>query len=72
MSRAAKAYVAAFVAFLGPVFAYLALTGAWDWRAFAASVVAGLIAGGGTYATPNAPAVTVGRHEAGHPVDGEV
>jgi hypothetical protein len=52
---AAKALVAAFVAFLSPVCSYLVISGGWSWRAFAASCISGLIAGGTTYAVPNAP-----------------
>lgn len=51
-----KALAAAVVAFLAPIGAFLALTGDWSWRAFAASVVSGGVGGFATYATPTDPA----------------
>ena len=62
-----KAIVAAIVAFLGPVLTYLAATGDWSWRAFAGSVVSGLLGGLGTYQITNDPPGPVdepGRHAA--------
>jgi hypothetical protein len=54
-SEARKAYVAAAIALLTPILTYVAATGDWSWRAFAGSVISGLIAGLSVYNTPNEP-----------------
>ncbi len=47
-----KAQVAALIAFLGPLATFVAVEGAWDWRAFVGALIAAVIAGLSTYAVP--------------------
>lgn len=54
-ARANKAWTGAALAALTPLLVYLQATGDWSWRAFAAAVVSGAIAGIGVYAVPNRP-----------------
>lgn len=50
---ARKAQVAALVGFLTPIGTYIAATGDWSWRAFAGTVVSGVISGLGVFETEN-------------------
>lgn len=59
-----KAVWAGLIGFLSPIGYYLASTDEWSWRAFAATVVSGLVAGIGTYVVPNRAPTHVGQHEA--------
>lgn len=57
ISTARKAIVAAVLSFLAPLLALVASSADLDWRGVLGSVLAGVIAGLGTYATPNAGTV---------------
>jgi hypothetical protein len=59
-SGARKAQVAALIAFLTPLAAFIGTDDAWTWRAFVAAVLAALVAGLGTYATTNQGTTYVG------------
>lgn len=54
-TQASKAWTGAALAALAPLLTYLQATGDWSWRACAAAVVSGLVAGIGVYAVPNRP-----------------
>ena len=47
-----KAQVAALIAFLGPLATFVALEGAWDWRAFVGALISAVVAGLSTYSVP--------------------
>lgn len=50
-----KAIVSAVLAFLAPLLALVVSSADLDWRGVLGSILAGIVAGLGTYATPNAP-----------------
>jgi hypothetical protein len=70
-AQSRKAWLGALVAFLTPILTYVAATGEWSWRAFAGTVVSGLITGLTVYQVPNAPPARVDARLHGmHRADG--
>lgn len=62
-SQARKAWVAGFLAFVGPIMVLLTATDTeLTWRTVVGAVVAGLVAMVGTFEVPNAEADVPGAH----------